>query len=101
MNNCLPNVTWYRILIAERAKYEVGQLKELLFASSIPKQPDTIEVQKLIRHHFIEFAVHYKKDNGQDAAPETVNNYIYAIHRTFKSWGFPLKLTEGSIFADE
>lgn len=30
-----------------------------------------------------------------------MNNNIYSIQRTFKLWGFLMKLTEGPIFADE
>lgn len=94
-------LTYYNAKPSGRSKWEVGCLKEFLFASCVPKESVAEEVQKKIMHYLIEFAVNYKKCDGKDAAPETMTNYIYAIQSTFKLWGFPLNPIEGPIFADE
>ncbi len=76
-----------------RSELEVKRLKELLFDGCTPGEPFPVETQKLIRYDLIEFFVNYREQNsGQDASPETMSNYMYAVQRQFEIWGFKFRI---------
>ena len=52
-----------------------------------------------VQYFLIEFAVNYRKKNGEETAPSSMKGYIFGIQRYFSTnWGYKLTLTSGRVF---
>ncbi len=80
------------------AEYEVEKLKQLLFSWCVPEERGSKESLELIRFHFAEFVTSYKNVKGGKATPVAPQNYINAIQRKFKYWGYEMDLRRTSYY---
>ncbi len=68
------------------------KLKQLLFSGCVREEQVPEKSLELIGFHLVEVVTSYEKVKGGEATPATMLNYINAIQRQFKYWGYEMNL---------
>jgi len=71
-----------------------------LFGDLDPESPITTELKTNVRWELIDFVVKYRKKDDKRISPETCMNYMRAIKRVMKLWGFDIDIFNDPIFTD-